>query len=229
MSRSRKRPGSVASPDGAAETLRLRAALLRIYGDDLDFMAGLRQLASEPVDALACYRFAQKFGLDQIGPDVPAWVNEATLEWVARASLATLDHPGLAAVVDWVRLAQAAGQALRFPATTGIGYTAPEAPAPVTVTVRWDPESEPRGDAQRRAVADVRAALDSIEQAATEAGLRWADSRSAEVESDYLEWLFLKLRYRLSWQELASRVGREPDMVGPAVRGIAKRAAVRVR
>lgn len=229
MSRSRKRPGSVASPDGAADTLRLRAALLRIYGADVDFMVGLRQLASEPVDTLACYRFAREFGLDQIGPDVPAWVDETTLEWVARASLATLDHPGLAAVVDWVELARAAGQALGFPATTGIGYAAPESPAPVAITVRWDPEREPRADAERRVVADVRAALDSIEQAAEEAGLRWVDSRSAEVESDYLEWLFLKLRYRLSWQELASRVGREPDTVGPAVRGIAKRAAVRVR
>jgi hypothetical protein len=225
----RTRPGSIASPDGAAETVRLRFALLRLYDADADFMAGLRQLASEPVDALACYRFAREFGLDRIGPEVPGWADEPTLEWVARATLATIDHPGLAAVIEWVESARAAGHALRFPTSTGIGVAAPETPEPVTVTVRWDPQSETRAEAERRAEADVHAALAAIEQAATAAGLRWSDSRAPDIESRDLDWLFLRLRHRLSWQKLAARVSEEPDMVGPAVREIAKRAGVRVR
>lgn len=233
MSAKRTRPGSLASPAGAAELVRLRFGLLELYGKDTEFIAALGEAAtaggpadrtSRPAMVRGAYRLACRFGLDRLGPALTG--HDADPEWWS-GGLPILNHAGLAAIVAYLEDARV-GHPTPFPEWTELGIEVPEPPAPVAVAVRWDPMRETRKDAERRASAEVRAALDVIGERARKDGLRWPDTRDAVTELRYLGWLFLRLRHRLSWQKLAERAGEEPGTVRPAVRGIAKRAGVRL-
>ncbi len=258
MTARRGQPGVPASPFGVTEVVRLRAALLRLYGADGEFMAALQTFAASPArkDRLAAYALAAQFGLDRIGPDLLPWADEDTSDDLKRAALWT-DHVGLNVVADFTGELQA--RAVPFPLTVGAGYVEPElgervAADPVfdrhgsqvavyevwrpivrvAFTDRWHPGHEARGVASKRilgrARAAIRAELDRLEVEAAAAGYRRADSTTNEARD--LQWLFWKLRYGLTWPQLFDRASagsdEDSDKVRTATVRIAGRAGVRI-
>jgi hypothetical protein len=245
----RGRPGVPASPFGVTEVVRLRAALLRLYGADGEFMAALQTFAASPAreDRLAAYALAGQFGLDRIGPDLLAWADEDTSDDLKRAAL-WADHVGLNAVADFAAESQA--RTAPFPLTVGAGYVQPTIGERVAVepvfdrhgsqvavyevwrpivrvafTDRWHPGHEARGVASKRilgrARAAIRAELDRLEVEAAAAGYRRADSTTNESRD--LRWLFWKLRYGETWSKLSDRVS---DAANDAVDADTIRTAV---
>jgi len=133
---------------------------------------------------------------------------------------------------EWCLLRRQMGPAIGGPELSMDGghYTVPLDEREVAVT--WRPDLEPRRVAEERAGAAVAAALDRIRDDWAAAGWQFKDT--APKAPEHLRWLFLRLRHRWSYAEIARHVGIADDLdyqdpskaVAKAVKAMAKKAGV---
>lgn len=92
----------------------------------------------------------------------------------------------------------------------------------------WDPQAERRAHAERRIIAEVRAELDRIEDAARALGLVPAPERR-ERKGDHFRWLVLYQVEQWTVAEIAAEDGVAPKSVDEALVGVAEQVGIVLR